>query len=243
MRMSLITVRVQTMEPTHRKRPISTRTISARLLAVATLAITATVGTVTTALPLAAATHNSKPKPSKTIAPTTQAPAPTTVAAKPTGAETLRLALSFPPRAGLSVYSDDAFLLSRLGVTETLVRSNSSGDAEPLLATSWEQITGTTWRFTLRKGVTFQDGTPLDAVSVVNALTKSATSATPPRALRGVGLGLSVIDSTTVEVTTTRPDPLLPLRLSSPGSAILSAGAYKTTVPSPIWNGDRRLHN
>jgi peptide/nickel transport system substrate-binding protein len=233
-RMSLIPATIQRMESAYRKQPISTRTISARILAVATLAITGAVGTVTPARPLAAATHNSKPKPPKTTAPTTQAPAPTIVAAKPNEAETLRVALSFPPRAGLSVYSDDAFLLSRLGVTETLVRANSSGDAEPLLATSWEQITGTTWRFSLRKGVSFHDGTPLDAVAVVNAITKSATSATPPRALRGVGLGLSVVDSTTVEVTTTRPDPLVPLRLSSPGSAILSAAAYKTAVPSPI---------
>jgi peptide/nickel transport system substrate-binding protein len=147
------------------------------------------------------------------------------------------VALSFPPRAGLSVYSDDAFLLTRLGVTETLVRATASGEAQPLLATSWEQITSTTWRFALRNNVLFHDGTTLDAAAVVNAINKSATAPTPPRALRGTGLVASVIDSRTVEIATARPDPLVPLRLSSPGSAILALGAHKTAVPSALGFG------
>jgi peptide/nickel transport system substrate-binding protein len=135
------------------------------------------------------------------------------------------------------VYSDDAFLLTRLGVTETLVRATASGEAQPLLATSWEQITSTTWRFALRNNVLFHDGTTLDAAAVVNAINKSATAPTPPRALRGTGLVASVIDSRTVEIATVRPDPLVPFRLSSPGSAILARGAYKTAVPSALGFG------
>jgi peptide/nickel transport system substrate-binding protein len=185
--------------------------------------------------PANAATKTTKKK----AAPTTTRPATTATTspattAKPAEAKTLRVALSFPPRAGLSVFSDDAFLLTRLGVTETLVKANASGEAEPLLATSWEQITTTAWRFTLRSGVVFQDGTQLDAAAVVNAINKSAGSSTPPRALRGTGLVATAIDANTVEVTTTRPDPLVPLRLSSPGSAILAQSAYKSAVPSAI---------
>jgi peptide/nickel transport system substrate-binding protein len=146
----------------------------------------------------------------------------------------LRVALAFSPRAGLSVFSDDAFLLGRLGVTETLVKSTASGNAEPLLASRWDQLTPTQWRFAIRAGVKFQDGSPLDASAVANAINKSATAAAPPRALRGTGMTVAVVDPLTIEVTTTRPDPLVPLRLSSPGSAILSLAAYAGPIPTPI---------
>ncbi len=167
--------------------------------------------------------------------------ATSTTVATPQSASKLTVAMSFPPRAGLSVFSDDAFLLTRLGVTETLVRANSSGDAAPLLATSWNQLTPTSWRFTLRTGVTFHDGTALDAAAVVNSITKAVGSAAPPRALRGVGLAASVVDPRTVDVTTTRPDPLVPLRLSSPGSAILAPSAYSSAVPAPTGTGIYRV--
>src|SRR5882762_4288513 len=40
----------------------------------------------------------------------------------------------------------------------------------PALATSWKAVNNTTWRFTLRKGVRFHDGTPFTADSVVFTL-------------------------------------------------------------------------
>ena len=40
----------------------------------------------------------------------------------------------------------------------------------PALAESWRVVNNTTWRFTLRKGVTFHDGTPFNADSVVYTL-------------------------------------------------------------------------
>ncbi len=193
-----------------------------------------------TALTLIAAPVGAASRP-KATRPTTTTPtakpkpnSPTTTVA--TKASLLRVALAFPPRAGLSVYSDDAFLLSRLGVTETLVRANASGDTQPQLATSWEQITPTTWQFSLRPGVSFHDGSPMDSAAVANAINKSATSSTPPRALRGTGMVVKAIDPLTIEVSTTKADSLVALRLSSPGSAILSTSAYKSAVPSPIGN-------
>lgn len=50
---------------------------------------------------------------------------------------------------------------------EGLVRYTKDFQVEPCLATSWQQITPTQWRFTLRKGVKFHDGSPFTADDVV----------------------------------------------------------------------------
>jgi peptide/nickel transport system substrate-binding protein len=53
-------------------------------------------------------------------------------------------------------------------IFEGLVTTSADGlDIEPKLATSWEvDAAGTTYTFTLQEGVTFSDGTPLDAAAV-----------------------------------------------------------------------------
>ena len=50
---------------------------------------------------------------------------------------------------------------------EGLVRYTKDFQVEPCLATSWQQISPTQWRFTLRKGVKFHDGSPFTADDVV----------------------------------------------------------------------------
>lgn len=53
------------------------------------------------------------------------------------------------------------------GVFDSLVYEGSDGKFTPWLATSWtENATATSYTFTLRKGVTFSDGTPLNAAAV-----------------------------------------------------------------------------
>jgi peptide/nickel transport system substrate-binding protein len=50
---------------------------------------------------------------------------------------------------------------------ESLVRYSKDYKIEPSLAESWKQITPTQWRFNLRKGVKFHDGSPFTADDVV----------------------------------------------------------------------------
>ena len=58
----------------------------------------------------------------------------------------------------------DTFTLAVLNhVYEGLVRYNDKLEIEPALATSWELISPTVWRFKLRQGVTFHDGAPFTA--------------------------------------------------------------------------------
>lgn len=61
----------------------------------------------------------------------------------------------------------DAVLVN---VFEPLVGFDENLKAEPVLAESWEQASGERWRFRLRRGVRFHDGTPLTAEMARDAL-------------------------------------------------------------------------
>ncbi len=150
----------------------------------------------------------------------------------------IKVAMLQPPRSGLTPLSDDAFKLSRWKTAETLVVLDALGDAQPALATTWEQIDGRTWRFELRTGVTFHDGTVLTAEQVAASLTAAANASPKPRILDGVQLTAAPEGENAVLITTGTDDPLVPQRLSSPQLSILAASAYKAGgVVSPINAG------
>lgn len=150
----------------------------------------------------------------------------------------LTLAMAFAPAAGYAVDTDDAFVLSQLGVTESLVAAGADGQARPALATAWEQQADPrTWRFELRPGVRFQNGEPLTGQAVATALNWVAGVEAPPRAIKGIGLQAAADGETAVRVTTAAPDPILPLRLSSANTAILAPSAYASTPPAVQGTG------
>lgn len=154
----------------------------------------------------------------------------------------LRVGLSFPPTSGLSPYGNEATLATRLGVTEPLVVIQG-GTPTPALATAWTPVSPTSWRFTLRPGVTFHDGSPLTPDAVVNSLTRAAAATPTPRALAslaesGPALTAQADGTDGVVVTTPVPDPVLPQRLASPELVILAPGAYADpSRPSPVRAG------
>src|SRR3954468_13436947 len=51
-------------------------------------------------------------------------------------------------------------------IFDTLIQQENDLSLKPGLAERWEQISPTTWRFYLRKGVKFHDGTPFNAQAV-----------------------------------------------------------------------------
>ncbi len=137
----------------------------------------------------------------------------------------LRVALAFPPAENLSPYGADATLLSRLGVTEGLTALDANGSAAPALAESWRRDGEKTWEFTLRDA-TFQDGGDVTPAAVAESLTHATDAKPAPAALAGVTLSAKAQGERVVRITTAEPDPVLPLRLSSPSLAVLSGKAY-----------------
>ena len=103
------------------------------------------------------------------------------------------------------------------GVFDSLTRVSAEGVLEPWLAESWQRTATTTWRLKLRPDVRFSNGEVFDASAVKAAfdyLQSEAGQREP------IGRELSdvttarVVNGLTIELSTRRPDPLLPYRLS-----------------------------
>lgn len=134
---------------------------------------------------------------------------------------------TFPPVAAWALESDDAFTLMRAGCLEALVRYEADNSVVGGLAESWKQTKPTAWDFTLREGVTFQDGSPVNAEAVVGALEHALGVTAPARSFNpDVIAGVKALNQNTVRVSTKEPDILVPLRLAGPNSGILAPKAY-----------------
>ncbi|MFB9662263.1 ABC transporter substrate-binding protein [Glycomyces mayteni] len=149
------------------------------------------------------------------------------------GPARLVLANALTPAAGLSPHSEDAFLLARWSVAETLLALGDDGLPVAFLATAWAQHPDGAWDLTLREGVRFHDGTALDAAAAAAALNAAATAPAPPRVVDGLGLTAEPTGDLTLRVATAAPDPVLPQRLSSPQLAILAPAAYTGGAVDP----------
>jgi peptide/nickel transport system substrate-binding protein len=98
---------------------------------------------------------------------------------------------------------------------ETLVGRNKDLSLAPLLATSWKQSSPTVWRFELRKGVQFHDGTPFTADDVVFSIARGKGEGSDMKASLSDIKEVRKIDAHTVEIETTGPQPILPDALTT----------------------------
>lgn len=130
--------------------------------------------------------------------------------AAPAGAEPLSWSfssdiLTLDPHSSNNTFTN-AFLDN---VYETLVRHNQRLELEPALATRWEVVSPTVWRFQLREGVRFQGGESFGAEDVVFSWQRLNT---PGALARGVLTIIKEVRATgplTVEIETVRPFPIL----------------------------------
>ena len=93
-------------------------------------------------------------------------------------------------------------------IYEPLVRRNAKLELEPALAVSWEQTLPTVWRFHLRPGVKWQDGSPFTADDVVFTLKRIQSPDSSMRAPMSPVKEARKIDDLTVDFETTVPDPI-----------------------------------
>ena len=126
-------------------------------------------------------------------------------------AQTVRIgnqgdALSMDPHS----LNETAQLSVTGNVYEPLVARDRNLQLAPGLATSWKQTSPNIWRFELRKGVKFHDGTPFTADDVVFSFARGAGEGSDMKSYTNDLKAVRKIDSHTVEFETLAPFPILP---------------------------------
>lgn len=155
------------------------------------------------------------------------------------GAATLRFAdqgdvISMDPHS-----LQESFQLSFLAnVYEPLVGRGRGFAIEPVLATRWEQTSPTTWRFHLRRGVGFQDGTPFTADDVIFTYQRTRAESSDTKLYVAPITEMRKVDDATVDMVTQQPFPILPDLLA--GWLIMSKSwseKHQSQVPTDVRKG------
>lgn len=94
-------------------------------------------------------------------------------------------------------------------IYEQLVRRGKDTKFEPALATSWEVLSPTRWRFRIREGVRFHDGSELTADDVVFSVIRSQHPNASNRALTTRLGRVKKVDRHVVEFELDTPNPIL----------------------------------
>jgi peptide/nickel transport system substrate-binding protein len=137
------------------------------------------------------------------------------IAAAPlAGAVTLRIASAFDPQT-MDPHALALLYHTRIAfqIYDSLVTRDESFGLEPALAQSWQMVNPTTWRFKLRAGATFHDGSRFTADDAVISIER-AQGQTSQRsfALRGLS-AVKKVDDQTIDFVLAAPDAVWPEKL------------------------------
>ncbi len=124
-----------------------------------------------------------------------------------------RVLVSLDPHGAQSVEEPTAVLASHIFGT-LVTRNFETGDLQPSLASAWEATDETTWQFTLRDDVTWQDGSPFTSADVKFSLERVLELEGPLAPLWALVTDISAPDDTTVTITTSEPQGTVPVSAS-----------------------------
>ena len=131
--------------------------------------------------------------------------------AAPAAAEELRWATSSDPVTMDPHRGNSAPVLGFLNnVYEGLVRRNREMAIEPALAERWEALGEDGWRFHLRQGVTFHDGSAFTADDVLFSYERASGESSDVRSWFAPVSEVVVQDDFTIDFLTSAPNPIFP---------------------------------
>ncbi|CAM3861532.1 ABC transporter substrate-binding protein [Phaeobacter inhibens] len=125
-------------------------------------------------------------------------------------------------------------------VFEGLTRFMGDGSVMPGLAESWEiSEDGLTYTFTLQDGVTFHDGTTMDAEDVKFSLDRARAedSTNAQKALFADIASVDVVDPLTVKLTLSQPNGNLLFNLAWGDAVIVAPETIDTIKTAPVGTG------
>jgi peptide/nickel transport system substrate-binding protein len=99
-------------------------------------------------------------------------------------------------------------------IYESLVGRGKDMTVVPLLATKWGQTSPTVWRFELRRGVKFHDGTPFTADDVVFSFKRATADGSDMRGYTAPVKEVRKVSELVVDIETVTPFPILPETLT-----------------------------
>tara|TARA_S200000501_G_scaffold377092_1_gene434186 strand:+ start:1065 stop:2654 length:1590 start_codon:yes stop_codon:yes gene_type:complete len=98
-------------------------------------------------------------------------------------------------------------------IYEGLVIRNEKMEMVGALAESYKNIEPTVWRFNLRKGVKFHDGSDLEADDVAFSVKRLSSEGSDMKVVANLIKATKIIDKHTIDLITAAPNPILPLQL------------------------------
>jgi peptide/nickel transport system substrate-binding protein len=131
-------------------------------------------------------------------------------------------------------------------VFEGLTRFMSDGSVVPGLAQGWEiSEDGKTYTFNLREGVTFHDGTAMDAEDVKFTLDRARAedSVNAQKALFSGISDVTVVDPQTVQVTLSEPDGNFLFNMAWGDAVIVAPESIEGIKQTPVGTGAFKFDN
>ncbi|MEZ5779030.1 MAG: ABC transporter substrate-binding protein [Paracoccaceae bacterium] len=141
------------------------------------------------------------------------------------------------PTAGAAAAIDEVVYAN---IFEGLTRFGPDGSIQPALAESWEVAEdGKAYTFHLHEGVTFHDGTTMDAEDVKFTLDRARAedSANAQKALFAGIEAVEAVDPLTVKVTLSAPDGNFPFNMAWGDAVIVAPESIETDATNPVGTG------
>ena len=125
-------------------------------------------------------------------------------------------------------------------IFEGLTRFGPDGAVLPALSKSWEvSEDGTVYTFMLNEGVTFHDGTEMNAEDVVFSLDRARAedSTNAQKALFAGIASVEAVDELTVKVTLSEPNGNFPFNMAWGDAVIVAPESVETAATAPVGTG------
>ncbi len=137
----------------------------------------------------------------------------------------------------------ETFLLAfNANIYDPLVRRDAQMRVEPALAERWENPSPTTWRFHLRRGVKFSDGTPFTADDVIFSAERVRAPGSNLGSVLATVASVRKVDDHTVDFETKAPNPIFLQEITN--WAIMSkawAEAHNATRPADLTSREENF--